>query len=279
MKPAEGRKRVVIEEIQPQVDCGRYPARRILGDCVEVSAAIFCDGHDHVAARVLYKADSDGQWQSAAMTALPNDLWHGSFTVDRLGPWSFTIQGWVDHFDTWTHDLKKRLAAQPDPSSPDPAKRDLPPQDIPVALTIGALLVDQATLAQPGGREVRRQATQRARRIAARFGQKKLALYDYPLSAENEELVARYPDLIFATTAAQELPLWVDRERARFSSWYELFPRSASPDPTAMAPSPTSSCCSRDRRHGLRHPLPAAHPPHRPRLPQRPQQQPHGRAG
>jgi starch synthase (maltosyl-transferring) len=230
MKPAEGRKRVVIEEIQPQVDCGRYPARRILGDCVEISAAIFCDGHDHVAARVLYKADSDGTWQSAPMTALPNDLWHGSFTVDRLGPWSFTIQGWVDHFDTWTHDLKKRLAAQPGPSSPDPAKRDLPPQDIPVALTIGALLVEQAAAraSEASAKDDARQLNDLAASLRAMASQN-LPVYDYPLSAQDEELVARHPDLTFATTAAHELPLWVDRERARFSSWYELFPRSAAP--------------------------------------------------
>ena len=93
MKPAEGRKRVVIEEIQPQVDCGRHPARRIFGDRVEISAAIFCDGHDHVAARLLYKPAHDREWQSAPMTALPNDLWHATFTVDKLGPWTFTIQG------------------------------------------------------------------------------------------------------------------------------------------------------------------------------------------
>jgi starch synthase (maltosyl-transferring) len=233
MKPAEGRKRVVIEEIQPQVDCGRYPARRILGDRVEISAAIFCDGHDHVAARVLYKAGSDSEWQTAPMTALPNDLWHGSFTVDRLGPWSFTIQAWVDHFDTWTHDLKKRLAAQPDPESPNPAQRDLPPQDIPLALTIGALLVEQAA-ARAAAAKAKADAKD-LKELAASLrwiAGKNSALYQYPLSEENEALVARYPDLTFATTAAHELPLWVDRERARFSSWYELFPRSTSPDPT-----------------------------------------------
>jgi starch synthase (maltosyl-transferring) len=233
MKPAEGRKRVVIEEIQPQVDCGRHPARRIFGDRVEISAAIFCDGHDHVAARLLYKPAHDREWQSAPMTALPNDLWHATFTVDKLGPWTFTIQGWVDHFDTWTHDLKKRLAAQPDPANPDPAKRDLPPQDIPLALTIGALLVDQAAARATQAR-VNADAKQ-LKDLAASLralASRNLALYDYPLTLELEQLVALYPDLSYVTTADCELPLWVDRERARFSAWYELFPRSTSPDPS-----------------------------------------------
>ena len=141
-------------------------------------------------------------------------------------------RGWVDHFDTWTHDLKKRLAAQPDPANPDPAKRDLPPQDIPLALTIGALLVDQAAARATQAR-VNADAKQ-LKDLAASLralASRNLALYDYPLTPELEQLVALYPDLSYVTTADCELPLWVDRERARFSAWYELFPRSTSPDP------------------------------------------------
>jgi starch synthase (maltosyl-transferring) len=235
MKPDEGRKRVIIEAIQPQVDCGRYPPRRYLNDRVDVSAAIFSDGHDHVAARLLWKHASEHDWRSTPMTPLGNDLWSAAFTVDRLGPWVFTIQAWVDHLDTWCDDLRKRLAAQPDPASSDPAKRDLPPQDIPVAFEIGAQLLDQtAARAGASGKESKSADVKRLKTIAASLralaGQK-LALYEYPLSPEIEQLAARYPDLAFASDA-KELRLWVDRERARFSSWYELFPRSASPDPT-----------------------------------------------
>ena len=235
MKPEEGRKRVIIEAIQPQVDCGRYPVRRIIGDQIAISAAIFSDGHDHVAARLLFKHESERQWRSTPMTALVNDLWSAGFTVEQLGAWTYTIQAWVDHFDTWCDDLKKRLAAQPDPASPDPARRDLPPQDIPVAFEIGAQLLDQtAARAGASGKESKSADVKRLKTIAASLralaGQK-LALYEYPLSPEIEQLAARYPDLAFASDA-KELRLWVDRERARFSSWYELFPRSASPDPT-----------------------------------------------
>jgi starch synthase (maltosyl-transferring) len=229
MKPTEGRKRVVLENIQPQLDCGRTTARRFLGDRIVVSAALYSDGHDHVLARLLYKHRSDPGWLSTPMTALGNDLWSAEFTVDRIGPWSFTIQAWVDHFDTWCADLKKRLAAQHDPASPDPEKRDLPPQDIPLALTIGATLVDQIAARALGDDATQLKSIAASLRALAG---KKSALYQYPLTARQEELAARYPDLSFASTAEKELPLWVDRERARFSSWYELFPRSTSPDPT-----------------------------------------------
>jgi starch synthase (maltosyl-transferring) len=235
MKPAEGRKRVVLEHIQPQLDCGRTPVRRFLGDRVAVSAAIFCDGHDHVLGRLLYKHHTDPGWHFTTMTALGNDLWSAAFTVDRIGPWSFTIQACVDHFDTWCADLKKRLAAQPDPASSDPAQRDLPPQDIPLALTLGATLFDQIAARALGG-----DATQ-LKTIAASLralAGKKSALYQYPLTARQEELAARYPDLSFASTAGKELHLWVDRERARFSSWYELFPRSTAPAAREDQPDP-----------------------------------------
>jgi starch synthase (maltosyl-transferring) len=228
MKPAEGRKRVIIEEIQPQVDCGRYPARRFLGDQVEISAAIFSDGHDHVAAQLLYKPEGETAWRTSRMVALTNDLWSAAFTVDRIGAWVFTIQGWVDHFETWCADLKKRLDAQPDPTSPDSAKRDLPPQDIPLAFTIGAQLLDQASDRAKGADAEQLKTVADSLRWMA---EQKAAHYDYPLSPEIEELVARYPDLSFASSPAKDLHFWVDRERARFSSWYELFPRSASSDP------------------------------------------------
>ncbi len=232
MKPPEGRKRVIIEEIKPQVDCGRYPARRFVGDRVDISAAIFADGHDHVLARLLFKHEGESVWRSTPMTELANDLWSVNFIVDRLGTWSFTIQAWVDHFETWRVDLRKRLAAQPDASSSDPAKRDLPPQDIPLALTIGAQLLDQAANrvdARYKSADLNQLKTAAAS-LRSLAGQN-LDLYKYTLSSEIEELAARYPDLVYASIAP-ELDLWVDRERARFSSWYELFPRSTSPDPS-----------------------------------------------
>jgi len=217
MKPAEGRRRVVIEEIQPVVDSGRYPAKRVLGDAVEVIAAIFGDGHDHVAARLLYRPSAERVWRSSPFTAVNNDIWSASFTVDKLGTWLFTVEAWIDHFDTWVHDLGKRLAAQTEST-----------QDIPVALQIGAALVNAAASRARGN-------DSRSLKLAAQqlitLAEANLARYDSPLTAELIALVAQYPDLSLATKYPVELPLWVDRERARFSSWYELFPRSASSVP------------------------------------------------
>ena len=229
MKPSEGRSRVVIEDVKPQVDAGRYPACRILGDQVVVTAAIFADGHDHLGARLLYRQKSDRRWRTTPMAPLDNDLWSASFTVTELGMWEFCIQGWVDHFDTWFHDLKKRLAAQPDPDQPlVPGSPQSTPQNIPLALRTGALLLEQTAKRAKGLDN--KQLTEIVASLRWMADQD-AAFYEYPLTVAVEELAARYPDLSFATRYTVDLPIWVDRERARYSTWYELFPRSTSPIP------------------------------------------------
>ena len=223
MKPVTGRNRVVIEEINPQVDSGRHPVCRVVGDDVVVTAALFADGHDHVSARLVYRPVADKKWRFAPMAATSNDMFTGSFTVDVLGAWSFTVLGWVDHFDTWTSDLKKRLAAQQDPEHPDP---NAIPQDIPLALRSGASLVMQASKRARGvhGRRLADFA-----KSLVQSAEASAPYYDDPLTDELHNLVALYPDLTLATRYQPEIPLRVERDRARFSSWYELFPRSASP--------------------------------------------------
>jgi starch synthase (maltosyl-transferring) len=225
MKPVEGRKRVIIEEVQPQVDCGRYPAKRVLGDAVTITAAVFGDGHDHVSGRLLYRHSSASEWHATPLTPLTNDYWTATFTADKLGDWLYTIEGWVDHFDTWCADLRKRLAAQPTPDKPNAGE----PQDIPLALRSGALLLVQAAhRAKADDSNLLAEAAAELNRLADEHR----ATYDFPLSDKIIALAAHYPDLTYAARYKQELHLWVDRERARYSAWYELFPRSTSPDPT-----------------------------------------------
>ena len=104
MKLRDGRQRVVIEDVTPQIDWGSHPVRRVCGEEVEVSAAIFADGHNDVAARVLYRHESESGWRFASMQSLGEDVWKGVFTVDRLGSWRYTLLGWIDHFATWASD-------------------------------------------------------------------------------------------------------------------------------------------------------------------------------
>ena len=226
MKPLEGRRRVVIEEVQPQVDCGRYPAKRILGDAVTVTAAVFGDGHDHVAGRLLYRHASEKDWRSLPLAPLTNDLWTVTFTVDQLGDWLYTLEAWIDHFGTWSADLRKRLEAQPTPNTPNPITES---QNIPLALQSGAILLHQAAQRAKGSHsELLAEAAANLNRLA----ESNLAKYEFPLNDQIISIAAQHPDLAYATRYPQELHLWVDRERARYSTWYELFPRSTSPDPT-----------------------------------------------
>lgn len=179
LKPNEGRSRVIIENVKPQIDCGRHAAKRVIGDTVHVTAAIYSDGHDHVAARLLFKREGEKVWRQSPFRELGNDVWTAEFTVDTIGPWLYTVQAWVDHFDTWVHDLHKRIDAQdvpgvhkpvvaPEPGGPEQnegvnvadentvalqdaqqnATRPLgrrPESDIALAFRTGAVLLDQAS--------------------------------------------------------------------------------------------------------------------------------------
>ncbi len=231
MKPSHGRNRVVIEDIHPQIDGGRHPVNRIVGDEVVVTAAIFADGHDHIAAQLLYRRANERNWRVAPMTAVNNDIWTGTFKVDKPGAWQYTILGWVDHFDTWESELRKRLAAQQDPATavagPD-ASTATGEQNIPLAFRTGAILIKKAA-ERAKGADARR-LTEAARSLEEKAARND-PFYDYPLAPGIVALMARYPDQTFATRYEPELQLWVDRERARFSAWYELFPRSTSPIP------------------------------------------------
>jgi starch synthase (maltosyl-transferring) len=227
MKPSEGRNRVVIEEVSPMIDGGARPVCRIVGDVIHMTAAIFADGHDHLAARLNYRHASERKWRSVPMVFVNNDLWEGSFRVDRLGEWIFTLEAWIDHFDTWASDLRKRLAAQPIPVQND-QNASAVAQDIPLALRSGALLIRAASKRASGADA--RKLEKFAASIEA-LAREERPHYEDPLTDEIVSLTARYPDLTLATRYEKELPVRVDRERARFSAWYELFPRSASTVP------------------------------------------------
>ncbi len=241
LPPPNGRRRVVIEDVNPQIDAGRYHICRVSGDNVVVTAAIFADGKDELAARLLFRHSSDRRWSFTPMHATGNDLWSGTFQVDKLGAWRFTLLGWVDHFATWAGELKKRIAAQQDPAIDYATPgATLDPRaglnvgsnpgagDVALALRTGAALIHEAARRARGNDAMRlREIAQRLEDMAVENRHN----FDDPCDEELLQLMRNYPDLANATRYEMELPVWVDRERARFSSWYELFPRSASPIP------------------------------------------------
>src|SRR5207244_10324047 len=107
----DGRARAVIEAVTPSVDCGRFPIKRVAGDEVIVEADCFVDGHDVVACLLLYRRAEQKAWKSVAMKALGNDRWRGSFGVESLGTYVYTVTAWADASLSWRHDLARRIDA------------------------------------------------------------------------------------------------------------------------------------------------------------------------
>ncbi len=103
--------RIQIEDVWPQIDCGRYPVKRSVGDEVEVWATIFRDGHELIGAAILYRAPGAPEWEEAPMRQAEPDRWTGSFHVDRCGRWEFTVQAWVDRFESWRDELRRKVEA------------------------------------------------------------------------------------------------------------------------------------------------------------------------
>ncbi len=206
--------RVIIESVSPQVDGGRFPAKRTAGDTVEVEADIFTDGHDAISAVLLYRHESERNWQERPLRAQVNDRWRGGFAVSELGRYRYTIHAWVDHWETWLRDLRKRIDANADAD---------------VDYLIGADYIEQAAerAEDPDRSFLRKQAQvlREERQIEARRSS--------ALAPELNATMLRHPDRRFATVFERELEIAVDPVRARFSSWYELFPRSTSPEPGA----------------------------------------------
>ena len=194
----------------PQIDSGRFPARRVVGEMVSVEADIFADGHDALAAVLMYRKDGAEEWTETPMTPLVNDRWAGEFPVTELGKYAFTIEAWIDQFETWNKQLAKRIAAGPESKA-----------EVKVQLEVGARMLEAAAARANG-------ATADAVRLTAiskLLRQGKPATTDGQ-AAETSELMRRHADRSLATHMGRELEVLVEPVKARFSTWYELFPRS-----------------------------------------------------
>ncbi len=209
---ADGRRRVVIEAVTPCVDDGRFPAKRTVGDQVQVEADIFTDGHDSIAASVLAHREGSDEWVEIRMRQLVNDRWTAAFRVSELGVYGFKVQGWIDHFETWRAALLKRIKAE---------------SDAEVDYLIGADLIDEAAGRAMGADAV--WLRERAQVLRSNKAPKELRIH--ATDPTLHELVMRYPDKRFATESDRELKVVVEPVWARFSSWYEFFPRSTAEEP------------------------------------------------
>lgn len=208
----QSRQRVTIERVEPQINCGRFPAKRIVGDFVSVEADIFADGHDAVQA-VLKHWDPTGEVSELPMQLVENDRWRGRFEVTQVGRYRYRVEAWVDHFETWLRGLRKKVEAG---------------QDVTADLKVGAQLVGQTAkrVPAPDGNTLARWAMV----LKGVEHEKSGAPIDVALSDRLREMMQAYPDRRFSAPS-KTFEVAVDPERARCSAWYEMFPRSCSREP------------------------------------------------
>ncbi|HTL44621.1 MAG TPA: alpha-1,4-glucan--maltose-1-phosphate maltosyltransferase [Vicinamibacterales bacterium] len=211
------RRRVVIEHVTPEIDSGQFPVKRTPGEEVVVEADVYADGHDVVVARLLWRRCGDAAWTDTPMEPLGNDRWTARFTVRDVAPCEYTITGWVDSFETWRQELSKKTGVG---------------QDVGSELLEGAAIVRGAMGRAQAPDLI---AMQTAAESLEDESQPQGARATAGLGEDLRAAMARHADRSHATQYQRLLLVHVDRERARFGAWYEMFPRSAGTDPSRSA--------------------------------------------
>ena len=202
-----GRQRVIITNVFPKVEEGKFPARVVLDEIVTLSAAIFGDGHDEIAASIFIKPTSEALWKELPMKLINNDHWETEFKVEQLGFYEFQVKAWEDHYTTWKKGLQKKYEAG---------------QDISVELQIGVQLLEQASAENETNKaellawaDELKQAESPAQSVVLALSEEVAkVMYQF----RHEDLVTVYPTVY---------KIEVERKKAAYSTWYELFPRSA----------------------------------------------------
>lgn len=202
--------RIAIENPRPVLDAGQFAVKAVAGQEIEVGCKVFTDGHDKLAVRVRWRNERQDAWHSRALEDQGNDGWLGHFPVPEVGRYRFCIEAWIDSFASFCYELeKKHLAAQP----------------VSLELQEGRTLVQQAGERSEGA--LREQLLVLHQQLGGLLAAEQVALF---LSADSARLMAE-ADLRPYLSLSPEYPLDVERERAQFASWYELFPRSITDDP------------------------------------------------
>jgi starch synthase (maltosyl-transferring) len=205
----QGKQRVIISNVSPEIEHGRFPAKAIVGELLQISADIFSDGHDEISASVYIRTPNDKSWVEQPMFAGPNDRWTVAFTPGKTGYYQFRLEAWIDHYKTWSRGLKKKFDAE---------------QDIEVELQIGAQLLEQAKQ-YPGADVESLTSWQNSFLNPVKLGKVVQLANDAKVYRE----IYKHRDREIVTTYPLTLLIEVERKKAAFSSWYELFPRSTAP--------------------------------------------------
>ncbi len=217
MKHWEGQKRATIENVKPQIDGGDYPIKRTVGEAVRVQADIFTDGHDKVGATLQYrklpkpsaKNQKPPKWKEQPMEFLGNDRWAAVFIPDKEGEYEYTIKAFINYYGTWAAGLEKKAEAG---------------QDLKTELEIGANLLEEAAgRAKAADKKKLEKWAQNFRK-----GKNEKMAAEQAQLPEVQEVMRRTQDEEFSKTFYKTFRVEVDRKKAAFSAWYELFPRSAS---------------------------------------------------
>jgi len=213
MARPDGRSRVIIENVTPEIDGGTFAAKRVCGERVIVEADIFADGHEAISGMLLFRREAEKKWHEAALKLVVNDRWRAVFRVDEIGRYQYTLAAWIDRFQSWRRDLQKRAEVN---------------EHSELDILTGALIIEQAARrASASDKKKLLEAIELLRDEDTSLSTKLTAA----LSDDLFELVQRYPDRSGDTRYGKELAVVVDREKARCSAWYEMFPRSSAAEP------------------------------------------------
>ncbi|HSA85026.1 MAG TPA: alpha-1,4-glucan--maltose-1-phosphate maltosyltransferase [Nitrospira sp.] len=209
----DGRCRVVIEEVRPEIDGGRFPIKRVVGETVVVEADVFADGHDEIAGALRYRHEREQHWTDVPLVFLQNDRWRASFEVLEQGLYYYTVIAWIDRFRSWQRDMRKRVTAD---------------QDVTMHLLVGRDLIKAAALRAAGMDAEQLNAIATA---MEQDGQEHGRMPKIVLEEKLLDLMTRHADHPWPTVYDKELMVIVDRARAGFGAWYEAFPRSCASEP------------------------------------------------
>jgi len=208
--------RIAIEGVSPEIDDGRFAVKRSVGDVFTVEADIFSDGHDKINAALLFRLETEGDWHEVPMHPLENDRWRGSFPLLENGRYLYSLVAWRDRFASWRDEIAKKHAAG---------------QPVSLELIEGTKLAERVL--SDGGRaaeNVRHQLTDLVEAVGNADGDD--ARLDLLMSDASLAVMSRAEMRSDFSAYPKVLQVWVDRRRAVFSAWYELFPRSQSGNPS-----------------------------------------------